>query len=200
MKKVLAVIVAIIMVFSSSSVAMASDGNHASGKASSGEIAVGVFVEIVHSLLGNVLAKLDKSCPFCYSMHLPPEFAEPESNCRLVVNGEDITDGRYVKIDEENHQIYIPVIAIYEALGADIKSVGNLVFISYNGGMTMINMSLKNFGIPLMPGTYHGIRVVSADDAIVESDSFNYYFIRNMMGAEYEVDYESKVIYVNSVE
>ena len=196
MKKVLAVIMAIIMIFSSGGTVMAVEENNISNNA---ETVIWVFIEIVHSLLGSITARFDMKCSFCHSVHCSAEVIEPNSNCRLVVNGKDITDNRYVKMDEAKQQIYIPVIAVYEAMGADIKKIGSLVFISYNNGVVILDMSQFDFGVSLMPGTVAGMRKISAGDAIVESDTFNYYFIRNLKGAEYEVDYEDRIIYVNSV-
>lgn len=200
MKKLLAIIMVIVIAFTSVGNVMAAKDNGTSDKISSANTVVAVLYEVFHSVIGNVFSKFEKECPLCRSCHEPARVAEPESNCRLIVNGEDITEGRYVKIDEENQTFQIPIIAVYEALGAKIKRIGNLVIISYNGGVATIDLSQRSFGLLVPPGTVGGIRVVSAEDAIMESDSFGYYFVRTMKGVEYNVDYDSKVIYINSVE
>lgn len=201
MKKTLAVIMTIVMLFSSVGLSVSAVDSDASDKAvlDADEIVI-VLAEVIHSAFGGILAKIDKKCPLCHSLHIPPEVAEVENNCKLIVNGKDITEGNYVKIDYENQQAEIPVLAICRELGADIKWIGKIAIISYNDKMQIVDTTVSDFGLLILPGSSKAVRKMSGGDAIIEDDSFSWYFIRGMMEVEYVIDYEAATISVYTIE
>ena len=58
------------------------------------------------------------------------ENTQLQNNCRLIVKGKDITEGNYVRIIEEHQMAEIPLTAVMEALGAEVKRKGETMMMN----------------------------------------------------------------------
>lgn len=127
---------------------------------------------------------------------------EMEKNCKLVVNGRDITAESYVRIDYEKHYAEIPFIAVVTNLGAEFKWKNSKVaIITLNNKEYILNLNKKSLItngstfniIDLPPGTKHGAFFKKFDDEIViDSDSIAHFIY--LIGARIMVNYDTSII------
>mgnify|MGYP003291202706 CR=1 FL=1 len=122
-----------------------------------------------------------------------------ENNCKLIVNGNDITDQVYVMMDDDAKEVEVPYLAIIRELGAKTRWINqNLVMVSYEGRYEIIDSSDPYFGDEIPPGggSYNVVRKRINDDLIFDLTSIQY-GIRRTFGASITVDYNEKVIRIN---
>ncbi len=155
--------------------------------------------DLLHSIVGSVYGSLGLECSLCNTIHREAPKADGENNCTLIVNGKEITESTYVRINYDDRNAELPVLAIFRELGADIKTVGKIVIIKYNGEYRWLDTTQKNFGLLIPPGTVGGVRMLTEDDLIIEKDSFRYYFSKSFGGIEIKVDYENGIIKVDNM-
>ena len=139
----------------------------------------------------------------------PPGVVEPtyatnlrESvNCRLIVNGLDITDGNYVYINHQSRNTELPILAILRALGHETEVKYNEATGIYEGIVNQTNVLFttaeEDFGIPLPYLRSGCIRYMDGEEFYLDSDSVEslLYWSYNM---EIVVDYDNSIIYVES--
>lgn len=119
-------------------------------------------------------------------------------NCRLFVNGKDISDQHYAKINHEENNAELPVLGVLVELGAEIKWQDvNVVEITHKGKTVCIDTQETEFGIPLPPGASGSVRQVINDELIIDYVSIKG-LLQNMMDATVQIDYDASVIYINS--
>ena len=127
-------------------------------------------------------------------------------NCRLIVNGTDITDGNYVYIDHENCTAELPVIAIAKALGADIQWLPCqpypikdrcLINVSFKDGCLELDTSKTNFGFVTNVDEAAGVRRVVGNDVIIDSASLSGLFFHGFK-TNIRIDFDTSVVYIET--
>ncbi|MBQ9106309.1 MAG: hypothetical protein IJY56_00295 [Clostridia bacterium] len=123
-----------------------------------------------------------------------------DGQCRLIVNGKDITEGNYVKMFAEYRQEHLPVLAIAKELGAQIEWQSETqVTLSYNGKSHTLDAKASNFGILIKPGTQNGVRKFINNDFIMEYDSVSEIILKTL-GASYSPNYPQRTITISNVQ
>ena len=130
-----------------------------------------------------------------------PKIEKIEANCRLVVNGEDITSGNYVMITQDD--VYLPFTAILEALGAEVLWQSDTTAkISYDGKkylLTTTDCSLIEEGgdfnfLLIPPGGIHRYWTIE-NEFVVDDTMMQSVFI--LMEKDIRVRFSSKEKVVN---
>ena len=130
--------------------------------------------------------------------YLDVDEVEFETNCRLYVNGNDITAKSSVGIDYENDTGIIPILSVVGELGADVKwKSKNVVIIEFNGEKVQLNISDKNFGYAALPGTYKIYRVYTGEDLLMDDSSFSSLF-KDMFNLSVVINEEEGAIYIKN--
>lgn len=125
---------------------------------------------------------------------LPTEENISMNNCSLFVEGKELSHLHYVRINHQDNNTEIPIIAVLEQLGASVLwKDKNEVTIEYNGNCTTIDTLEDDFGIPIPPGTTGAVRQIVNNEIIFDGWSVRG-LLRNLMGAEIIVDYDSSII------
>lgn len=65
-------------------------------------------------------------------------------NCKLIVNGKDITSGNYVKLNYEYHYAELPLTLVMKALGAKVEWQSNTTAMITFGGKDYILDTTKD--------------------------------------------------------
>lgn len=126
------------------------------------------------------------------------KFSATINNCKLIVNGKDITDKVYVMIDSKTESDEVPFTSIVKELGATVEWKNeNVVSIEYDGIVVDIDTSKEWFGEPCPPGTPKCTRRVVNGELIFDSDSIRGY-LKNWFNASITVDYDQAIITVES--
>lgn len=148
---------------------------------------IGAFVKKIFEFLGYY--NVEK-----YSVPLENKY---NNNCRLIVNGNDISDEVYVNADTETGVYEVPFLAIVKELGADvIWKNDNIVCITYNDLSIEYDISQKDFGLLCPPGATKSRKIVDGD-LIVDYPSIRM-LLKNMFNAYITVDKDEQIVYVTS--
>ncbi len=130
-----------------------------------------------------------------------PKAEKSESNCRLVVNGKDITSENYVMLTQDD--VYLPFTAILEALGAELLWQSDTTAkISFDGKkylLTTTDCSLIEEGgdfnfLLIPPGGIHRYWTIE-NEFIVDDTMMQSVFI--LMEKDIRVRFSSKEKVVN---
>lgn len=121
---------------------------------------------------------------------------------KLIINDCDISLGNYISINFQEKYAKLPLIAITEALGCDVKWYNkNKVTIAFDDNIYILNpikKTLKKKGdtfniIALPPGTNHnGYYQIDKNEFIIDSDSIRYFI--NLLGAKITINYDAGII------
>ena len=130
------------------------------------------------------------------------EIKETHANCRLIVNGKDITDGNYVYLYETDREFSsdadIPLSAILRELGATVEWQDETKVVithsAYNGSLTF-DTSDEYFGVLPPPGGKVRVTRKVYNNEIVMDDASAMLYIR-AAGAMVRSDYTNMVIEV----
>ncbi|MGN0448036.1 MAG: hypothetical protein ACI4GC_05765 [Acutalibacteraceae bacterium] len=156
--------------------------------------------EIVARLTAFIKNMLELFGYYDVDMHSVPikgslEDNKETNNCRLVVNGNDITDEVYVNIDTEKGISEVPLLAIVKELGANVYWENkNIVVIKHNDLSVSIDISEKDFGVTVPPGGIKSRKIVNED--LIFDDASITGLLRNMFNAYIATDYDEFVINV----
>ena len=129
-------------------------------------------------------------------------------NCRIIVNGTDITDGNYAFINCNDGYALIPLTATMKALGATVSWKSETVAtIKYNGIRYTLDIAERslvkndeevNILIP-PPGISHKTwRIFVNNDFIVDNSLLMLLFMS--IDVKTNIDYENLIIYVDAVD
>jgi len=121
----------------------------------------------------------------------------------LIVNGNDITDGNYVKIDIAYRLALLPLMATFEELGADVKWIDNAtISITYNakeyvldtGAVSFIDVE-ENKNIPLFldGGTGYAFFQIIDNDLILDSPTMNI-ILRELTDLKLTINYDELTV------
>jgi len=128
-----------------------------------------------------------------------------EVNCRLIVNGTDITEGNYVRINHEQKNTELPILAISRALGAEINWLPCepypikeccIVEISYGIGCLYLDTSKPGFQFLVPEDTPAQVRKLMGKEIIMDGNSIEGP-LHHGFGIEILVDYENSIIYID---
>lgn len=128
-------------------------------------------------------------------------------NCKLIVDGKDITEGNYVYINHEQSNAELPVIAIVKALGGKVEWLPCkpypikdrcIVAITLNGATAKYDTSASDFGIGFLTGVSGLARKVMGNEVIIDSRTLDSYFY-HVFQTVIRVDYKDSVIYVTPI-
>lgn len=125
-----------------------------------------------------------------------------DDDCRLVVKGKDITSGNYVKLHNDQGYADLPLTAIMDALGAEIKWEDNITALFafdgkeyilnieecslvYNGGMINI--------LSTPPGGSRYYQVIG-NELIIDSTTIRGFF--SIIGVSIKLDYSNMVVVI----
>ena len=136
------------------------------------------------------------------SLNLSEENTQPQysEDVRLVVNGKDITEGNYVRIDRTARYAEIPIAVILEELGYDVLVEYDQDKDSYaviTDEFVFVDTQYEDFGIRIGNGVRNYVRSIIDGQIIVDSNSVftQMYWMYN---AEIEVDYTTNTVYIDS--
>ena len=128
------------------------------------------------------------------------EKIEKVNNCKLLVNGKDITNGKNVKINYEYQNTELPLLAILKELGADVQWEDNSrVIVTFEKIKVDIDTTKDDFGIPIPPGTSNAIRYIINNELQIDGTSVQGLLL-NIFRTTINVDYEAGIIYINSAD
>ena len=127
----------------------------------------------------------------------------PRSNCMLIVNGKDITNGNYVRIDKE--QTALPFTAIMEALGSRVTWLNqttaiiifrNKSYILNTSDCTLVETGGKTNFLSAPPG---GIRhyKMEGNEFILDYCTMAGAFQLMKAEVEIKIDYDDNIITIN---
>lgn len=140
--------------------------------------------------------------PFVMGDHLEVEIPYEsltlkEDNCRLVVNGKDISDGLYVKMKAKYNNTEIPLLAVLKELGAQVQwKDTSVVTVQFKDSAFEIDTEKEQFGILIPPGTRQAVRKVVEKEIIIDSNSVEGFLLYNT-GAVISIDYEKAIISID---
>ncbi len=130
-------------------------------------------------------------------------------NCTLIINGKDITNGNYVRINHAKHYAEIPFTTVIQELGAkvewkdDSKAVvkydGRKYILNTNEG-TLVEKWDKHKLNQIMPagGQQHKVVCKVVDNELIVDSNSSRYFIFVVMGANMKVDYNKNAVNIES--
>lgn len=117
---------------------------------------------------------------------------------QIVVNGHNITNGQYYRYKYSGKQSEIPLLAVFEELGAKVKWVNqNKVKITYDGKVMNIDTTKDHFNIFAPPGTYNAVREVRGKELVVDIFSVKG-VIASMTGATVRFDDNTQTVYIEN--
>ena len=119
-----------------------------------------------------------------------------ERNCRLIVNGKDITENNYVRINSA-YSARIPLLITMKTLGADVTKEENIVTINHNEKSVTLDISSFYLGILVPPGG-EGFREIINGDLIFDDASVRG-LLKNMVNAEISIDCDNMIVYINTI-
>lgn len=127
------------------------------------------------------------------------------NNFTLIVDGRDISLHTSLSINYEKQYAELPLLAISEALGGEVKWVNEKkVKIVFNDTQYILNPTQKTLKkekdsfniINVPPGTNHGGYYQICDkEFIVDSDSLCYFV--NLLGAKITIEYDTAVVTID---
>lgn len=148
--------------------------------------------------LDQFLAEYEKAHP---RVEDPPYVHEIITEGRLIVNGVDITDGNYVRINHRTKKAELPMLAIARALGYDAKMQYNAeldIYESVIGDQVgFFSTKYEDYNCPFPVGEHGCVRKIENNDFIIDSESVfssTYWFWQ----AEIKIDYDTSTVYVDS--
>ena len=123
----------------------------------------------------------------------------PNTPPRLIVNGQDITEGNHVVINHKRKNAEIPVLAVFRALGFDAQMQADENGIPQpiiDGSTRLFDASLPGFGF-VTPNEKEGhIRLVTDDDFIIDTNSIDTLLYWGW-DIDIQVDFEENIIYID---
>ncbi len=120
-----------------------------------------------------------------------------ENNCRLIVNGKDITDECYVRFNQTRDIVELPLTAILKELGASVEWQDGVATITFSDGRYIFDTTEEHFGVFPPPGSKYNLRKVVDNDIIMDYPSAHP-VITYGMDAKIKINYDEKIITIQS--
>ena len=146
-----------------------------------------------------------------------PEFEEPnnsgddnmDATYKLFVNEKEVTVANHIKLNYEHHYAELPLTAIMKELGAKVEwqskttakiTLGKKDYLLDTTKGSLIEIGNTHNVLVVAPGSKHGVfyRVVD-NEFVIDSDSAKLLLI-NIMGAKISVDYEHRIVNINTIQ
>ncbi|MBQ6839230.1 MAG: hypothetical protein IJO45_00880 [Oscillospiraceae bacterium] len=127
-------------------------------------------------------------------------------NCRLIVNGTDITDGNYVRIDYANKSAELPVIAIAKELDANILWLpckpypikeSCVVKISFMEGCLELDTSKTDFRFSTNVESPAAVRKIIGNEIVMDSGSLQGLFFHGFK-TNIRIDFDAAIVYIDT--
>ena len=137
------------------------------------------------------------------SLYINSEETEPSisEKARLIVNGKDITEGNYVRINHTAKYAELPIAVVLKELGYEVEVKHDQNTDSYaviiDDNTKFLDTQYEDYGFPIGYGDTDYVRRIVDDEIIVDSDAI---FTVMYWGyfAEIEINYNTNTVYVNS--
>ena len=129
-----------------------------------------------------------------------------DDNCRLFVNGKDISDDNYVYMSHLYKHTGVPMVSILEELGAKVRWQSDTTADIYiNDEKYILDTSENTLQKPgsdwnyinILPGTKNGYEYTMVDGEYTVDGSYLAWFLKSI-GINMDIDYEESVITVTS--
>lgn len=119
-------------------------------------------------------------------------------SARIIVNGKDITNGAYYRYNYRRRRCEIPLLAVLQELGAEVKwKSATKVTVKYNNETVKFDTEELDFGIISPPGTTNAIRKVRGKELIFDNaNAAN--VIKALTGATVTLDNDTYTVYIES--
>ena len=130
------------------------------------------------------------------TIDIVPPNTSAHNDCTLIVNGKIMTNSDFVAIDVQNRNATIPLLAVFQELGAQIlwenESVVSICF----GDFTFtLDTSKEHFDLLIPPGTVGAVRQKRNQEIIIDTVSAR--GLLRSCNVDIDVDIEAKVIQIN---
>lgn len=119
------------------------------------------------------------------------------SNCKLIVNGKELSSKHYIYLHKESQNIELPITAIFKALGAEVKWQGKTVIITHNNETLTLDTEEVDFGLLVPPGSRFCVRKVVDSDIIIDRTTAAG-ILYHGMGANIKVNYDEKTVEITN--
>ena len=113
----------------------------------------------------------------------------------VVVKGKVLPSDCYFKVNPDEHYAEVPMTSIMRALGAEVNWDGSVFAVSYNGTEWKYDTKEMDYGLPLAPGTPHGVRNHMGEELLFD-DGTAYRTLKYYFGVVLTIDYENGSIVV----
>lgn len=128
---------------------------------------------------------------------------------KLIVNGKEIDVSNHIKLNFEYHYAELPLTAIVKELGAKVEwlskttakiTLGEKGYLLDTTKGSLIEIGNTFNVLVVAPGSKHDVfyRVVD-NEFVIDSDSAKLLLI-NIMGANISVDYEHRIVNINTMQ
>lgn len=130
-----------------------------------------------------------------------PEGPDIITEAQLIVNGVDITEGNYVRINHTAKNTELPILAILRELGYDAQMVYDDSRKSYrskiDGDLGRFITEYEDYGVPFAIGERGCVRKIENNDFIIDGNCINSILYWGY-GTDVTVDFDTSTIYVDS--
>jgi hypothetical protein len=115
---------------------------------------------------------------------------------RLIVNGQDITEGNYVRINHAYCNAEIPVIIIFQELGYDVEvnTDGEVII---DNDYVLLKTKEQDFGIAIYDTEPSAVRKVLDGEFVVDVFSVIGWWYR-VFNIDIEIDFSANAVYVTT--
>ena len=122
------------------------------------------------------------------------------TNAELIVNGKNITDGNYIRMDYACTSAQVPLVAILSELGASVEMVRNSkLVVEYNGVTQTYDIHRDWSSHDGMCEPFQGDIIVNIHTDISGEGHFTWYGFETFLHLDIRVNYEDFVITVNTI-
>lgn len=118
------------------------------------------------------------------------------NNCKLYINGIELSNDHYVKLNYEYQYVELPLLATLDLLGAQISYQNNIILIEYNNTSLKLDTNRNDFGLKIIPGVDNAVRKRVGSELIVDSESTGLF--SKMMGATIQIDFDKSVVCIET--
>ena len=131
-------------------------------------------------------------------------------NCRLLVNGKDISSENYVFLNHDDGYADLPLTAIAEALGASVEwKDETTATIAHKGKQYILDTeqyflreknenSVEDF-LLIPPGAVNVVRGrIIGDDFVISNVVIRRFITR--LGAKISIDYDASIVYIDTID
>jgi len=121
-----------------------------------------------------------------------------QRNCKLIINGKDITNNNYVKIRIDDKVAELPLLAIMKELGAEVKWENEKsVSMIFHEKTLNFDVSKWDLDILVPPGAI-GVRKIINNELVYDYDSVKY-LLKMHTNSNISINYDDMIISIDTV-